>query len=303
MKLHNLDLFVAVMRSGGFAAAARSRDVDPSSVSRAIAALESDLGVRLIERTTRRFQPTEAGRSYFNDIEPLLAELDNAGVRSRDLLLQPAGTLRITASVAFGSEVLAPLVAPLQQQYPGIDLQLILNDGHVDLVDEQIDLAIRLGPPPGGDWVRSRLMPVRHRVCASPDWLSRHGPLAGPDELQRHACVLFPLPGYRDRWRFRRSDQQPREIGEVAVHGSLSISNALALRRCVVDGLGPGLLADWMIGDALARGQLVDLLPRHEVTASSFDTAAWLLYPSRSYLPRKLRVVADFLRARLGGPD
>lgn len=294
MDTASLDLFADVMRAGGFAAAARERGVAPSTVSRAIAALERDLGVRLFERSTRRFQPTEAALRYADDLEPLLAGLEDAAARARDVARDPSGTVRIAASVAFGHSVLLPLVPGIRERWPGLHLDLVLDDRPLDLLDAGVHLAVRLGPPPGGDWIRTRLMRVRHRVCASPAYLDRHGEIREPAELSARDCVRFPFDGFDQRWLVRA---RGGDVASIGVGGSLTVSSALALRAAVLAGLGPGLLADWMIGAELERGELVDLLPRYEVTATTFENAAWLLYPNRQYLPHKLRVVIDALRA------
>lgn len=293
MNLESLDIFAEVMRTGSFAEVARRRDQDPSSISRIIAGLEAEIGVRLFQRTTRRLSPTEAGRVYFQRIEPLLGEIDRASAEARDLAASPSGTLRLTASVAFGHAVLTPRLPELRARYPDLKLDLILSDAAIDLVAEGIDLAIRLGPRPDVDLIGTRLMPVRHRVCASKDYLVAEGRPKTPSDLQSLDCLRFPFSGYRSMWRFRRAEGP---ITEVPVDGTLVISNALALRQGCLDGLGPALLADWLIGDDLAAGHLVDLFPDHDVTATDFDTAAWLLYPSRAYVPLKVRAVIDFLK-------
>lgn len=293
MNLDTLEIFAEVMRGGSFAEVARRRDQDPSSISRVIAGLEAEIGVRLFQRTTRRLSPTEAGRVYFRRIEPLLGEIDRASAEARDLATSPSGTLRVTASVAFGYAVLTPLLPALRSRYPDLKLDLILNDAAIDLVAEGIDLAIRLGPRPDVDLIGTRLMPVRHRVCASPGFLEARGRPAAPTDLQSLDCLRFPLSGFRTHWRFR---EPAGPTMEVPVDGSLVISNALALRQSCLDGLGPALLADWLVGDDLAAGRLVDLFPDHDVTATDFDTAAWLLYPSRAYVPLKVRAFIDFLK-------
>ncbi len=298
MKIETLHLFAIVMRTGGFTAAARRANTDPSAVSRAVAALEREIGVRLFDRSTRKFRPTEAGRAYCAALEPLLEELDRAAAHARDLASRPVGHLRIGASVAFGCDVLAPRLAAFRAACPEVTVELVLDDQAVDLGIERIDVAIRLGPSPGDDYEREYLMPVKHRVCASPGWLARTARPTAPAELAAHACVLFPLGGFAERWRFRRDADS--EVIEVPVHGALTISSALALKRCVLDGLGPGLLADWMIADELASGALIDLMPEFEVTATRFDTAAWLVYPSTSYVPLKVQAFVAFLRAQLG---
>ena len=146
MKIAHLELFRAVMREGNFTGVARRRGIDPSAVSRAITTLESDLGIRLFERTTRRFAPTEAGRIYYAQTDSLIEELELAAARARDATAAPAGQLRVTASIAFGCEVLSPLVAGLRERYPALALELVLSDLPLDLVNERLDVAIRLRP-------------------------------------------------------------------------------------------------------------------------------------------------------------
>ena len=296
MSFATLRTFTDVMRLGSFAAAARFRDQDPSSISRCIAALETELGYRLFDRSTRRFMPTEAGRIYFRQIEPLLDQFDEAAERARDSVDRPAGNLKVTASVAFGYEVLVPLLRQFRELYPDISVEFVLSDQVVDIVGEKIDAAIRLGPPPSGDLVRTRLTTVRHRVCASPGYIAEHGLPDAPGSLSQRRCVRFPYSGYKSCWHFRDSSGH---IVAVPVDGEIVISNALALKRCVLEGLGPGLLADWMIAQEIKDGSLIDLFPRQEATAAEFDTSAWLVYPSRAYLPGKLRVFIDFLREKL----
>lgn len=296
MKTEQLELFRDVMREGSFTAVARARGIDPSSVSRAIAALETELGIRLIERTTRRFAPTEAGRIYYAQTGNLVEELELAAARARDAAAEPTGQLRVTASIAFGCEVLSPLVAGMRERYPALALELVLSDLSLDLVDERLDAAIRLGPAPAGDIVRRRLMDVHHRVCASPGWVAAHEPVTRPADLAHCDCVRFPFPGFSDRWRFRDAEGA---IEDVTIGGSLLVSNALAAKRCILDDLGPGLLADWMSARELADGTLVDVLPAYDVTATVFETAAWILYPSRAYVPTKVRCFIDYLDEQL----
>ncbi len=300
MDLETLHIFTDVMRRGSFAAVARDRDADPSSVSRMIAGLERELGVRLFQRTTRRLSPTEAGERYFAHIQPLLEEMERAKEEVVGISATPRGTLRLTTTVSFGQVCIVPLLAGMRRELPELKLELILTDANLDLVSERIDLAIRLGPPlPDTGLIGTRLLETRYRVCASPAYLKREGPLRVPADLRGRSCLLFPLPQFRSSWRFRDPDGR---IEEVPVDGSILSTNAVTLRDCARDGIGPALLADWLIGGDLRDGRLVDLFPDHEVTATAFETAAWLLYPSRRYLPLKVRAMVDFLRRRLGRP-
>ncbi|MDJ0945949.1 MAG: LysR family transcriptional regulator [Kiloniellales bacterium] len=296
MEISALQVFAEVMRRGSFAAVARDRDVSPSAISRSVAALEAELGLRLFQRTTRRLAPTEAGALYFARVEPLLGELEQARQAATDLQEAPSGTLRVTASVAFGQTCLVPLLPELQRRYPQLALELLLTDSNLDLVAERIDVALRLGPRRDSGLIGLRLFDTRYRVCVSPDYLARNGGIATPEMLRGRPCLTFALPGFRSRWIFL--DPAGRRT-EVPIEGRFVISSALAQRDCALNGLGPALLADWLIGADIAAGRLVDLFPGHRVTATDFDTAAWLLYPSRAYLPLKVRAFVDFLKVRL----
>ena len=208
MDLNLLRVFVDVMQLGSFAEVARQRDVDPSSVSRSISTLEKELGFRLFQRTTRKLAPTEAGSSYFERVKGLVVEFERAGEQALDLVSQPTGKLRVTACTSFGQRVLAPLLPKLRERYPALTLELVLADHHVDIVREQIDLAVRFGATVEGDFVATQLRPRRFRVCASPEYLAASGRPETPRQLAEHDCLLFPLPGYRSRWSFRRAGEE-----------------------------------------------------------------------------------------------
>ncbi|RZM82158.1 LysR family transcriptional regulator [Leptolyngbya iicbica] len=293
MDISTLDVFVEVMRQGSFAAVARDRNVDPSSISRTIAGLETELGIRLFQRTTRRLSPTEAGTTYFERIEPLLAEMQQAIAIATDISGQPQGTLRVTASVSFGQRCLVPLLPAFRQQYPDLAVELLLTDAVVDLLAERIDVAIRLGILADSSLIAQRLMPTHYRVCASPQYLAEHGQPQQPGDIAQHECLRFPLSGFRSRWLFKDA---AGSLSEIPVHGSVVISNALALQQCAIAGLGLALLPNWLIDHELRSGDLVDVFPTHQVTATEFNTAAWLVLPSRSYQPRKVQVFLEFLQ-------
>ena len=299
MDVTSLRLFCEVARLGSFAAAARRGDVDPSSVSRTIALLEQELGVRLFQRTTRRLSLTEAGDLYLRRVEAIVDELDRARDEAQAVSIEPSGTLRLTTSVAFGQVCIVPLIGAFRARFPDLKLELVMTDANLDLVSNRIDLAVRLAPSLDGDLVATKLLDTRYRVCAAPSYLRQAPALRTPDDLTRHRCVLFTFPEFRSRWLFRDPDGG---IGEVPVDGDVLISNALALREAALAGVGPALLADWLIRDALAAGTLVDVFRHHDVAATSFETAAWLLYPSRAFLPNKVRVAIDFLKAHLASP-
>ncbi len=303
-----LDIFRDVVRLGSFTAAADKRAIDPSSVSRAIKSLESELGVRLFERSTRRLAPTEAGLAYFRAIDPLVDALDEACDRARDLVVRASGTLRVTASVAFGVEVLAPLIGSFRSAHPDVQLELELSDRRLDLVGEGLDAAIRLGPRlDDSSLVCTRLRPTTYSVCASPAWIAHHPQITAPRHLSQADCLCFSFPGFRSRWQFRRwpgaaTHKTPGTLA-VDVSGPLTSNDALVLRQAALDGLGVALLADWTIEHHVAAGTLEVLFPQFQVTATDWETAIWLLYPSRQHLPLKVEVLRDHLRTALARPS
>lgn len=295
MNLASLETVLMVARHGSFASVARHQNADPSSISRTVAQVEAELGFRLFHRSTRSLSLTETGADYLNRIGPLLHEFDHAKERARNTVRQPKGTLRLTASVAFAHECIVPHLNAFHTAYPGVDLELLATDQPMDLISQGIDLAIRLTPEPKGDLISTRLIRTRYIVCASPGYLKDKPALSVPEDLQQHDCLRFALPDYRTRWRFRTKGKET----EIPVSGKLIIANALALRRAAVEGLGPALLADWLIKKELADKTLISLFPAYESTATTFDTGAYALYASRSYLPQSTRAMIDFLRSKL----
>jgi DNA-binding transcriptional LysR family regulator len=295
MNSEDLELLVEVARLGGFAPVARSRNIDPSAISRSIAGLEAELGVRLFHRSTRKLSLTEAGHLYLSRIEPLIDELSHAGDEALSASKGVTGSLRMTASVAFGYQKLAPLLAEFRAKHPMLKLEVLLTDVNMHLVNDRIDLAVRLGSRFEGDVICTKLISTRYRVCASPSYVRTHGKPNKPQDLKKHSCLLLSLPEFRNRWHF--SDRK-NKVQDVEITGEVVVSNPLVQQRCTLEGMGPALLADWLCDEHIVAGDLVDLFPGYAVTATSFDTGVWLLYPSRNYLPGKVRAMIDFLRER-----
>ncbi|VAW22039.1 Transcriptional regulator, LysR family [hydrothermal vent metagenome] len=302
MQIESLELFIEVARQGSFAEVARSRDRDASYVSRIISALEKEMGVRLFQRTTRKVALTEPGELFLASVEPLVGALAAAQNEARLISSEPRGHLRLTTSVSFGQQCVVPLLPAFCERFPKISLELIMSDTNLDLVADRVDLAIRLGLRPTGDLISARLMQTRYRVCASPDYLKSSPPLNEPGDLGDHRCLLMPLSGFSSAWRFIEENSTPGQDREysVDVAGDLFISNALALRDVAVAGLGPALLADWLVRDQLAEKRLVDLFANYRVTPTQFYSGVWLVYPSRSFLAQKVRVAVDFFKEHLG---
>ncbi|HMW47523.1 MAG TPA: LysR family transcriptional regulator [Cellvibrionaceae bacterium] len=296
MNTQALQLFVAVARSGSFAAVARQRNQDPSLVSRSIAQLEAELGVRLFQRSTRKMLLTEAGARLLEKVQALLEELSGALEEVASSAHEPSGTLRMTASVTFGHHCVLPLLKEFRTLYPKIKIDLVLSDDPLDLIASHIDLAIRLGPSISGNLIVTKLLDCHYRVVASPDYIASSAPIVQPKDLTAHACLLFPERIFAPDWQFKRPGEEPVV---VRVSGDLILSTGDALRQMALRGMGPALLPHWAILDALEDGRLVDLFPTYQAAAASFNSAAWLVYPSRDYLPKKVRVMIDYLKTHL----
>ncbi|RCS22788.1 LysR family transcriptional regulator [Phyllobacterium salinisoli] len=297
MNLANLTLIQDVARHGSFAAVARQRDVDPSSIGRLVAGIEEELGFPLFARTTRRMEMTEAGAHYLARIIPLSEELDRATDECRAMQSEPRGTLRISASATFGQRFVVPRLAAFRSAYPDVAVEGIFSDNNIHLVAERVDLAVRLAPAVAGDYIVSKLMDTRYRVVATPGYLRQAAELKRPEDMAHHRAILFPYRDYRSRWIFRDA---AGTVTEQRVDGDLVLSPAGAIRDAALAGLGPALLPDWLIRDDLDHGTLHPCIDGWDVTATTFDTAAWLIYPSRSYLPAKVRAMIEFLRGSSG---
>jgi DNA-binding transcriptional LysR family regulator len=296
MDLRNLTLFCDVARLGSFAAAARAHGCDPSAVSRAVAGLETELGARLFHRSTRSLALTEAGRLFLTAAQDAVDGIEGARARLSEAGDAVTGTLRLGASVSFGQIVIVPLLAEIRARFADLSVELILSDDNADLAAERIDLAVRLAPRVQADVICTRLMPTRYHVAATPSWIDAHGRPDRPQALGELDCLRLTLSPFSDRWLFRRGAGDP--VIEVPVKGNLSFSNPRAMADAMLAGLGPALVPDWLVSGPLASGGAIDLFADHEVTATSFDTAAWLIYPSRAHLPLKTRAMIAFLRER-----
>jgi DNA-binding transcriptional LysR family regulator len=300
MNLQDLTLLAETARLGSFAAVAKAQGTDPSTISRKVAALEDSLGVRLFQRTTRSLALTEAGDLYLTRALPLIDELTRVGLAARELQAAPRGTLRLTASVTFGQAMILPLLPAFRAAYPEVALDCLFTDQNLDLISDRIDLAVRLAPAIEGDVIAARLLRTRYRVVASPGYLARAAPLALPADLAAHQLVLFAIRPFRTRWLFRDGTGA---LTEIPIHGDLVLSPAGSVRDAALADLGVALLPNYLVDEEVAAGRLRHLLPDWQVTATSFDTGAWLVYPSRTFLPAKTRAMIDFLRSHLRWAD
>ncbi len=292
MELTTLKLFIEVMQQSSFAKVARRHNIDPSSVSRSIAKLEEELGIRLFQRNTRKLKPTEAGAIYFERIFPIIDELELARQVATDLSTEPQGTLRVTASAVFAEKQIIPLLPKLSHIYPSLSFEFILTDSYIDLIKERIDVAIRLGTLQDSSYIVRHLRKMNFHICASPDYIEQHGKPQTPQQIENHNCLLFPRGRYNLNWLFRDSKGK---VTEIEISGKYLLTNSLAIERCAIYGMGLALLPDWLVDRDIQSGKLVRLLAEYDITATNFESSVWLLYPSKEYIPLKTKLFIDYL--------
>jgi DNA-binding transcriptional LysR family regulator len=292
--IQEMAIFARVVGAGSLSAAARELGLSPALVSRRLAALESRLGARLINRTTRSLHLTDDGATYYEACARVLADIEEADATVSAGRVEPRGTLRVALPASFGNQHIAPLIPRFAERYPQIQLALSLSDRTVNLIEEGFDLAVRIAHLEDSSLTARKLAPNRRVVCASPGYLARHGTPRTPDELARHNCLT--TTDFAMNWDFKGPDGKP---GSVRVTGRYSCDNWEVLREWALAGLGIALKSTWDVHRLLVDGSLVEVCTGYTFHS---DVAIYAVYPSRRFLPAKTRVFIDFL-AESFGPD
>lgn len=293
-RLAGMDVFVRVVDDGSFSAAARTLGQTPSAVSKQISALEDRLGTRLLSRTTRRLVLTEAGRTLLDRARPILEAMGEAEGSVTALSDAPRGVLKINIPVAFGEAHIAPILPGFLARYPEIRLLVGQSDRFVDLVEEGIDVAVRVAELKDSSLIARRLAPMRRIVCAAPSYLERYGRPTKPEDLSGHNCLSFIEKTHQMDWRFGSvADQQ-----SVAVSGSLSANATETLRQAALAGVGIVRLSNYVVMRDLRAGALVRLLVDYEVSESS----VYAVFPASRHLSPKTRAFVDYLVETVGRP-
>ncbi|WP_417628515.1 LysR substrate-binding domain-containing protein [Pararhodobacter aggregans] len=284
-------MFIAVMETGSFAAAAHKLGTSAGQASKLVSALEGELGTRLLNRTTRALAPTELGQSYFAQIRNILGDLDTLDQSLRDAGEVPRGRLRLTAPMSLGTMQLARALNDFAAAYPGIELDVSFTDRFVNLVDEGMDAAIRVGHPADSSLIARRLGQTRILMVASPAYLTRHGRPETLEALAGHECILDTTLRDPALWRFGERT--------LTVRGRIRYSSALACLLAAEHGLGIARVPGFTAQASLAAGRVEVLLPETEPTPSGI----FALYPAGRHLPVKVRVLIDFLSREFGDVD
>jgi LysR family transcriptional regulator, regulator for bpeEF and oprC len=283
--------FAETAKHGGFAAAARELGTAPSTLAKAVARLETALGVKLFHRTTRQVRLTPDGERLFRRCQRVLAEVEDLQAEASGTRAQPGGTLRIDAPVFYGKRFVLPLLAELQQRHPRLQIDLRLSDAHADLVRDGIDMALRIGALRDSTLVARRVDRQQLLLCASPAYLAARGTPRRIEDLAGHAAIVFRLPSSgRDRpWQLR---QRGVEV-TLAPRAQLRVDDGEGLVEALKLGIGLCQLPDMMVQAELQRGELVELLP----SCRPEPMPIHVLYPSGRLLPQRVRVALQALEA------
>jgi DNA-binding transcriptional LysR family regulator len=290
-KLASLRAFVKVAELGSFSEAGRQLRLSRSAISKYVADLEKDLGVQLLNRTTRQASPTEPGQAYFERALTILADLEAADQTVAHLQSTPSGLLRVNAPMSFGTIKLGPLIADFMALYPELQIQLVLSDEHVDPLQEGLDVTLRIAELESSSLIARKIVPIDRVVCASPDYLVRHGTPVHPNDLRDHTCLTYGFLATGNQWKLSGPDGdhwiQPR--------WKLCANNAEVLRDAAVKGCGIAVLPVFLAAEQLKSRALRAILANYKPPALTL----YALYAPTRHLAIKVRLFIDFLVERI----
>lgn len=293
-KFEDLQALVAVVEAGSFTAAADRLGLAKSAVSRRVSALEARLGVQLLRRTTRTLNLTDTGRSFYEHGARILADLDEAEAAVQQAHGELQGTLRVALPLSFGVRHMCKPIAAFSRQHPKVHFELDMNDRVIDLVEEGMDVALRIGHLKDSSLIARRLFAVRTVVCASPQYLKVHGTPASPDDLKQHDCLVYSNLADADRWAWT-DDAGNRH--SVAVNATMHASSGDFLANAAAHGLGLVMSPSFLVSEAIRRGTLVPVLADYHWPT----VPAHAVYPPTRHLSFRVRAFIDFLVERFAG--
>ena len=286
-RFHLMQLFVRIVESGSFSAVARELGMIQPTVSKQMTVLEEQLGVRLLNRTTRRLSLTEAGREYYERCQRILDEVQEMETEVSGLQNRPTGTLRVNAPVAFGHVHMLPLLLAFYRNYPGLAIELSLDDRYVDLVQEGIDVAIRFGEL-GDSQLVARHVGSSARVCvASPDYLAAHGTPKQPSDLKNHNCITYTYLFSND-WPF----EGPGRPQAIKVGGYFRANNGMTICSAALGGIGIASIPAFLVREDIETGRLVQILSQFAPAPIRISA----VYPSARLLSRKVKLFVEFMQ-------
>lgn len=291
--LNRLLYFNCVVETGSISEASRVFDVQPSSISRQLSALEQELGVRLLNKTTRNIGLTEAGRKYYDYSQRIVAEFDQAKRAVNDLQENPKGKLKISMTVGFGESIILPLMSEFMALYPNIELELELTERVVDLVEENIDVAIRSGRLPDSTLIAKHLADNNFLLCASPQYLAANKTPQQPEDLIHHQCIRYSYTRWKD-WYLMTGEKT-----KLNLNNGISINSVNGQKQLVLNNTGLALMPLWAIKNELERGALIHVMPEYVFSPYEEISSTYAIYLKRDMISRKARVFLDFIGERI----
>lgn len=295
--LNRLLYFNCVVETGSISEASRIFDVQPSSISRQLAVLEQELGVRLLNKTTRNTGLTEAGHKYYEFSQRIVSEFDHAKRAVNDLQEKPKGQLKVSMTVGFGESVILPLMSKFMSLYPDIDVKLELTERVVDLVEENIDVAIRSGRLPDSSMIAKRLAFNNFLLCASPQYLADKGTPRSPKYLIDHQCIRYSYSRWKD-W-FLMAEERTK----LTINKAISVNSVNGQKQLVLNNSGLALMPFWAIKNELSDGSIRQVMPEHIFSPYEELSATYAIYLKRDLISPKTRVFLDFLGENIVGLD
>jgi len=293
-KFEDLQAFIAVVDAGSFTAAADRVGTAKSAMSRRVSALEERLGVQLLHRTTRALSLTESGRSFYEHGTRILSDLEEAEAAVQQEHGDLSGTLRLALPLSFGVRHMCGPIASFSKQHPKIQFDLDLNDRRIDLIEENFDLALRIGHLSDSSLIARRLFDVRAVVCASPHYLNVHGMPESPEDLSDHQCLVYSNLDDPDRWAYEDSSGNK---GSAKIGRTMSASSGDFLCNAAAHGMGIVILPSFILSQAIRSGSLVPILTDYTFPI----TPAYAVYPPTRHLSFRVRAFIDFLAEKFSG--
>ncbi len=290
-RLDAMAILLRVVQAGSLSEAARQLGMPLATVSRRLSELEAHLQVRVLNRSSRRLSLTDAGQLYIEACKRILDQVEDAERSAAGVYQEPKGRLTVTAPVVFGRVHMIPIVAAFLDEYPDIDIKLVLADRALDMLDANIDIAVRIGELADSSLVATRIGAVRRVVCGSPAYLARHGRPATPQDLRSHVCITFDNLASPEAWRFAGAKADIT----VPIRSRLTVTTAEAARDAVVAGLGLSFLLSYQIGESRRAGEI-------DVVLEEYERPAWpvsVLHLGQELPPKRLRAFLDFMTPRL----
>lgn len=293
-RLGDIAVFVQVVDSGSFTAAADRLGLSKAVVSKYVTRLEDHLGARLLNRTTRRLSLTEVGRTFYARSQAGLQEIEEAEAEVSRLQGAPRGTLRLNVPMSFGILHIAPAIPEFLARYPDLAVDMNLDDRQIDLIEEGFDLAIRIAELPDSSLVARRLAPCRHVVCGAPGYFQRHGIPRTPRELGDHNAITFQYQSSAREWHFLAPDGATLR---VPISGTIQMNNSLALREALLHEAGITLTPTFVVGADIEAGRLQAVLTDYK----TLELSIYAIYPQHRHLSPKVRAFVDFIAERFAG--